>query len=146
MLYRSVLLYCRTLKALTTPQFLDLLTSAQEGIAKGEAPPAWMNETQFFWLPQTQQVCGFSGWMHTLSCVGRVIALTAVAIFVVDFFGANWTPACGCFRRHSHLHGCPTASTAFSAADILSAAPAASAAAMSAAVAAAVHDGWVQQV
>lgn len=46
----------RSLKALTTPQFLDMMTSAQEAITNGDGPPAWMNETQIFWLPQTQQV------------------------------------------------------------------------------------------
>jgi len=46
----------RSLKALTTRQFLDLMTSAQEAVVSTGTPPAWMNETQIFWLPQTQQV------------------------------------------------------------------------------------------
>jgi hypothetical protein len=41
---------------LTSRQFLELVTSAQEAVVKGDGPPAWMNETQIFWLPQTQQV------------------------------------------------------------------------------------------
>lgn len=35
---------------------------------KGDEPPAWMNETQFFWLPQQQQVSrvgGLPGGHHT---------------------------------------------------------------------------------
>jgi hypothetical protein len=51
----------RNLKALTTPQFLEMMTSAQEATTNGDGPPAWMNETQIFWLPQTQQVSTASG-------------------------------------------------------------------------------------
>lgn len=41
---------------LSLPEFLQLMTSAQEAIVEGHGPPAWMNETQMFWLPQQQQV------------------------------------------------------------------------------------------
>jgi hypothetical protein len=48
---------CRTLKALSVPEFLTLVQSAQEVWTASGNPPAWMNDTQVFWLPQQHQVC-----------------------------------------------------------------------------------------
>lgn len=46
----------RSLKALSYRQFLDMVNAAQQGALAGQPPPMWMNETQLFWLPHTQQV------------------------------------------------------------------------------------------
>jgi hypothetical protein len=61
---------------LTLPQFLDLMTSAQESIVNGSGPPAWMNETQMFWLPQQQQVGRTSSRCKAPLLISHVSALS----------------------------------------------------------------------
>lgn len=46
----------RTLTALNPEQFLTLMQSAQEDVEKGGSPPAWVQETEAFWVVQKHQV------------------------------------------------------------------------------------------
>lgn len=46
----------RELRLLPTSAFLGLMREAQEHYVRADAPPAWLDETEFFWITQRSEV------------------------------------------------------------------------------------------